>query len=400
MKEESFMRFKGIQLADDLPSSLVNIEGKKRSNLFTWRGQFSPQLIEALLHNYASKGNVVFDPFLGSGTVLLECALFGLTAYGCEINPAAVSFAKIYELINRPNETKDDAIACIEILVSKYTMDSSLFQDKNIENFESDLIDALVAENDEVTRTILLALVTGLDFEAKKLDVKRVNNVWGTLKKNIESLPYSKNRLCCFQQDARESSLSENSVDFVVTSPPYINVFNYHQNYRKSVERTGIDVLSVARSEIGANRKFRQNRFLTVVQYCMDMSQVFSELSRVCKKDAKIIFIVGRESNVRRTSFKNAKLITSVAIACGFNLEGEQERRFTNKFGEIIYEEILRFNILNFRTSGAVEESRHIGQKALQEALSYCDNEVIKEIKEAIEKSDRIDVSPLLNATG
>jgi len=391
------MKFKDINLSEDLPVSMVNIEDKTRSNLFTWRGQFSPQLIESILCNYAKQESVVFDPFLGSGTVLFESALLGLKASGCEINPAAVSFAKIYELINKPKKNVSLALARVEGFVSKYTNDLPLFKVESIDNFESELLSMYGAEDDDIARAVLLALITGMDFDAKKTDVKRINNVWGTLRANIENLPNSKKTLRCLHRDSRKTTISKNTVDFVVTSPPYINVFNYHQNYRKSVEKTGINVLSVAKSEIGANRKFRQNRFLTVVQYCMDMSQVFSELSRICKDDAKIIFIVGRESNVRRTAFKNAKLITGVAQACGFHLEGEQERVFTNKFGESIYEEILRFSISSKEISNAVEAAREIGRKSLKESLNYCENEVKTEIEEAIEKSKSIDVSPILN---
>ncbi|WP_338140452.1 DNA methyltransferase [Candidatus Marithrix sp. Canyon 246] len=86
---------KNLHLAESLPDSIVNIEDKIRNNMFTWRGQFSPQLIEHILINYSSQNDVVFDPFVGSGTVLYECALNKLEASGCEINPAAVSFAKI-----------------------------------------------------------------------------------------------------------------------------------------------------------------------------------------------------------------------------------------------------------------------------------------------------------------
>lgn len=394
------MKFRNISLNESLPDSLVNIKEKTRSNLFTWRGQFSPQLIEQLLCNYASETDVVFDPFLGSGTILFESALLGLKASGCEINPAAVSFAKIYELINKPRKNVIDSIGNIEKLVSKYTNDLPLFESADIKDFESEILDALSDETEDITRTILLALITGLDFETKKLDVKRINNVWGTLRSNIENLPQSKVKLRCYQRDSRKTSLNKKSVDFVVTSPPYINVFNYHQNYRKSIEKTGVDVLAVAKSEIGANRKFRQNRFLTVVQYCMDMSQVFCELGRICTDNAKIIFIVGRESNVRRTSFKNAMLITSVAKVCGFHLEGEQQRVFTNKFGESIYEEILRFSIVKSSVGDTLVESRKIGQKALKKALSYCEEEVKDEIKEALQKSNNIDVSPILKTKG
>lgn len=55
-----------------IPQALLDIEEKTRSNLFAWRGQFSPQLIEILLSAYCPPDSVVLDPFAGSGTVLFE----------------------------------------------------------------------------------------------------------------------------------------------------------------------------------------------------------------------------------------------------------------------------------------------------------------------------------------
>lgn len=383
--------FKNKSISESMPRDFVNIEDKKRSNLFSWRGQFSPQLIEQILLHYASSGDVIFDPFLGSGTVLYESALLGFDASGCEINPAAVSFSKVYELMTKPKDLVLLSIDKLDSFMSFY-----ITKQENIEELESNLINLLENSMNDIDITILMALITGLDFGAKKLTLKRVESTWDLLKKTIINFPEKQLNIKCFHNDSRCSPLNNNSIDFVITSPPYINVFNYHQNYRKSVESTGVDVLKVAKSEIGANRKFRQNRFLTVVQYCMDMAMVFQELHRVCKLDAKVIFIVGEESNVRRTAFKNAELIRNVAKSCGFSLLGKQQRVFKNKFGVLIYEDILRFNIVTDCNEDAIELAREIGRDALYNSISYCSEDVIDEIKEAYEKSKLISCSPLL----
>ena len=72
----------------------LNIANKYRSNPLRWKGQFSPQLVQVLLDKYSVNNSVVFDPFLGSGTVLLESGIAGLKASGTEINPAAVMLAQ------------------------------------------------------------------------------------------------------------------------------------------------------------------------------------------------------------------------------------------------------------------------------------------------------------------
>ena len=49
----------------DIPISeqILNISDKNRSNLFAWRGQFSPQLIEAILKAYCLPNSIILDPF-------------------------------------------------------------------------------------------------------------------------------------------------------------------------------------------------------------------------------------------------------------------------------------------------------------------------------------------------
>jgi len=385
--------FKTLPLKESLPESTVNIDEKERSNLFSWRGQFSPQLIESLILSYGNKDSVIYDPFLGSGTILHEAILLGLSAYGCEINPAALAFAKVYELSTQDRELIEESLSELNQIVSPF-----MHGDGELDDLHATLLSHLNQINSIPFHVIISALITALDFEAKKLTIKRLQSTWKNLHQAVFGLERSIKPIQAFHADARHCPLKDNSVDLVVTSPPYINVFNYHQNYRKSVESMGVDVLKVAKSEIGANRKFRQNRFLTVVQYCMDIAQVFLDLRRVCKCDGKVIFVVGRESNVRHTSFQNAELIRNVASSCGFSLEGEQHRVFKNKFGVDIYEEILRFSINNTVSIDTIECARKIGRNALSQAFKYADDNVHDELTDALEKSLKIEPSPLLEA--
>ena len=76
-----------------VPQELLDLESRERTNLFPWRGQFSPCLVEALLSKYASPNQCVFDPFAGVGTTLFEASRKQLASYGTEINPAAIAMA-------------------------------------------------------------------------------------------------------------------------------------------------------------------------------------------------------------------------------------------------------------------------------------------------------------------
>src|SRR5207244_9860645 len=140
----------------------------------------------------------------------------------------------------------------------------------------------------------------------------------------------------------KSTTLTNACIYLIITSPPYINVFNYHQNNRSAMELLGWDLLDIAKSEIGSNRKNRQNRFLTVVQYSLDMLDVLKEMRRLLRPNGRAIIVVGRESNVRGLSFKNGKLVAAIALGgADFCLEARQWRKFRNNFCYIIYADII-----------------------------------------------------------
>src|SRR5215218_3285563 len=54
--------------------------------LHPYLGKFVPQLAEVFLRRHARPGNLVWDPFAGSGTTLVEANAFGARAAGCDIS--------------------------------------------------------------------------------------------------------------------------------------------------------------------------------------------------------------------------------------------------------------------------------------------------------------------------
>jgi len=55
----------------------------------SYRACFKPQLPRFFIERLTRPGDVVYDPFMGRGTTLLEAALLGRRAAGCDINPIA-----------------------------------------------------------------------------------------------------------------------------------------------------------------------------------------------------------------------------------------------------------------------------------------------------------------------
>ena len=163
------------------------------------------------------------------------------------------------------------------------------------------------------------------------------------------------------------------------------------------MEMAGWNLLKIAKSEIGSNRKNRGNRFLTVVQYSIDIINALLEMKRVLKRDGRIVIIIGRESMVRGVSFQNYKMLSTLAIGgAGLELVCRQERKFINRFGEKIYEDILHFLPNGNSLSNSEEFARSVGTFFLGKALYEAKNDIREDIEIAINTSASIDESPLL----
>jgi hypothetical protein len=84
--------------------------------LHRYKGKFYPQLCRSLV-NIASidSGSLVLDPFMGSGTTLVECAVSGIDSIGFDLNPLAhlIAATKV-GLLQSDAKRLRDALASFE----------------------------------------------------------------------------------------------------------------------------------------------------------------------------------------------------------------------------------------------------------------------------------------------
>jgi 16S rRNA G966 N2-methylase RsmD len=378
----------------DIPQSLLNIENKNRSNLFPWRGQFSPQFVEALLTKYGQTNFRVLDPFAGSGTLIYEAGLKGIEAIASDINPSACRMAATYTFINETNKNRLKAICAVENALMKCLHESANDPGCIQNTFAHRLCESV---SNPLARILSEALIIRLDLYQQLLTDERVKLVWNKLRQLVLALPFSSRPVRVLNCDARTIPLPPQSIDLVITSPPYINVFNYHQQYRTSAEALGWDILEIAKSEIGANRKHRSNRFLTVIQYCLDIAECMNRLALICKPQSRIIFVVGRESRVRGIPFYNGELVSLLgAQAVRFELKMRQQRMFKNKFGQTIYEDILHFVNHGCETvRDVLPTARVIAGIVLDRARGSASDDTLMDIEQALTRVSETQPSPI-----
>jgi SAM-dependent methyltransferase len=388
-----------IRLPDEIELDIgrLNINLRSRTSRLPWRGQFSPELVEYFIDTICPDSEVILDPFCGSGTVLYEVASKGRRAVGLEVNPAAWHLAALAQFAFLPSNEKKDVLGCVSnIIFPAKSGSTDLFSTIS----PNGLLRAVKDESLHplVRQALAAILVVGMG-DNDEISIEAISRGGSSVLSVLRELVASSGAAECYLADARNVPLADESVDAIITSPPYINVFNYHHNYRSAVELLGWNPLEAARSELGANRKHRMNRFLTVIQYSMDMALCINDLLRVLRPDATAIIVVGRSSKVLGATFLNSAIILELLELSG-GVVGVQvaERYFTNRYGEKIFEDILIIRRAD-KTRIPEQQAREVGIKMLKAARRTVPSANRETLEQAIAMAAKVCVSPPLQLT-
>ncbi len=290
-----------------------------RIHEISYRACFKPQLPRFFIAHLTSVGDVVYDPFMGRGTTLIEAALMRRVPVGNDINPLARALVEprlncpsIGEIAARldaiPWETFTD-FAHTDLLAFYHP--SVLAKIEGLRNWliERDLSGRL----DMVDKWIRMVAINRLTGHSKgffsvytlppnqAVSVARqrkinqrlgqtppVRDVKGLILKKSKSLlslgGVRSPSHVLLSGDARcTPEIPSNSVSLVVTSPPFLDVVNYEQDNWLRCWFMGIDPAGVA---LAHHRSVAGWRVFII-------SAVLKELARVVKAGGHIAFEVG-----------------------------------------------------------------------------------------------------------
>jgi hypothetical protein len=139
-----------------------------------------------------------------------------------------------------------------------------------------------------------------------------MNKARRTLEAGIPAL-----RGTIFRGDARSVKMQDESVDFIVTSPPYLSVLDYSWNNWIRVWW------------LGGDRRAEQQKLMrsgVETNYRKFMREVCREMFRVLKPDSAFVIVVGdvkkAKSNGTANIINSALLIAEEATQEGFEVEG------------------------------------------------------------------------------
>lgn len=85
---------------------------------YKYPARFSPSFVRAAVESFSQPGDVVFDPYVGGGTTLVESMALGRRSVGCDVNSLAVFVAGVKTMVLTDNEVAEVITWATEVVQS------------------------------------------------------------------------------------------------------------------------------------------------------------------------------------------------------------------------------------------------------------------------------------------
>lgn len=350
-----------------------------------------PQVARTLLHEYRPEGkfDLIFDPYMGSGTTLVEACVAGIDSVGTDLNPLARLMAQVktthYEEAQIQREfscIQADLIFYQESWVKDRDFDrisncSFWYSEANL--LKLSYLQQLIEEHSHNRDFFLLTLMEVVrevsftrngEFKRFRMSAEalaRFNpNVFELFERKVirnlkglhqfNQIPTRKKALICDFNSAQEipaNLLSPQSVDMVITSPPYGDSHTtvaYGQFSRWANEWLGdrtasqLDNLLMGgqrtreeryttcsiRHELDAIRTADEKRYWEVVSFLNDYSASIAQVANTVRQGGIVCYVVG-DRRVKNIQIPLDYFTAEMFEACGFAHQITLVREIPNK---------------------------------------------------------------------
>lgn len=316
----------------------------------SYRACFKPQLPRFFIERLTKPQDMVYDPFMGRGTTLMEAALMGRNVVGNDVNPLSrflcqprlypPRMEEVTERLssidwNKPMAIEQGERDDLEPFYHPETLTQLLsLRGAFLAEEQGNHVDAwirMVATNRLTGHSPGFFSVYTLPpnqavipkrqriINEKRQQIPEAKNVAAIITKKSKALLSKlseqeraglaavRSTFLTGQADAAEGIASE-SVDLVVTSPPFLDVIDYRTDNWLRCWFNGFDSMSLPISQLRKPKDWVEK-----------MSDVFLELKRVLKKGGWIAFEVGE---VGKGKLLLEELVVEAAMSAGLRAHG------------------------------------------------------------------------------
>ncbi len=358
-------------------------------NFHAFAAKFPPQLPRLFIEGLTTPSEVVLDPMMGSGTTIVEAFLSGRRAVGFDIDPLAIKICHVkvtplsieqirdagVKLLGRASRLVDSAKVEHE-LAKRFDEPTKKFIDYwflpstqrellalslSIEAisepelrrfFELCFSSIIITKSGGVSMARDLAH-TRPHFDKTKKPKNALEQYNQRMKKNLKSLAdvaKGTGKTTIQVGDARQLALANDSIDLIVTSPPYANAIDYMRAHKFSLVWFDMDVKSLSElrsTYIGSERTTKAlyaaipkyadqitqelvakdaSKASILRKYFVEMQGAICEMYRVLKPGSAAIIVVGT-STMRGIDVQTHLCLADIGAGVGFDVVGVVARQ-------------------------------------------------------------------------
>lgn len=336
--------------------------------------KFLPNVVKKLIERYAVNNGIIADLFAGCGTTLVEAKIHGIRSIGTDVNPVATLITKSKIT---PIEPKFLSGECEKMINSFSLFDENKFanmpQNEKLDYWfspsEKNKISFLYGNiinnvSDEQVRVFLLVCLSHIlkncsrwlqsstkpqvdpnknitdPFVAFKSHCKQMQQKNELFYNELFLKGFLNVRCDIREEDARNTSIESNSIDIVITSPPYVTSYEYadiHQltgywfeyfsdisQFRKLFIGTSYSdnketkVSSMLGAKIVEDLYDKDKKVARdVANYFNDMQKVANEMYRILKKNGYACIVIGN-TTIRDVHIRSAEVFFDLLKMAGF----------------------------------------------------------------------------------
>lgn len=358
----------------ELPEKLRT---KHVHRLHPYLGKFIPQLAEIFLRKYFCKEQTVLDPFVGSGTTLVQANELGINSIGSDISIFNVLLSKaksnsydidvlenetndlLYELqqkfhevsfltdneIKGQNRIKTSNQYLLNWFSPKALLELLLYKE-SIENYSNRKLFKIILSRS--ARSARLTTHFDLDFPKKPITeeywcykhrrncrpvneaAKFLNRYTFDTVKRVKEFAKKRTNSTVKLFHGNCQYIEFPIIDGVITSPPYVGLIDYHNQHKYAYELLEIEDRSdeeIGAATNGTSMKAKE-------KYINEIAAVFNNVAKFLKSNGVFIVVAGDKANLYPSIFEKTNLVLVDKIERHVN---RRTGRRSNNFFETVF---------------------------------------------------------------
>ena len=390
---------------------LENVKNEERLGIHSFHryyGKLIPAIPRAAIREFTSEGDMIFDPFVGSGTTAVESIYANRKFIGVEINPLSVMITEIktsnYDTellknienklivmfehdeeivedeekpycINREHWFKDfvqEDLVKIRRNIYKVLLELPENERSKYEKFLLGVLSAIVKQ---VSNADTMHVFPGISKRMRRLESEgKVNiNVFDTFKRGLRKrIKYVEEfgthstsaNIILGDSSNVDLSLYKNKVDLIVTNPPYISSVRYAETLKLELYWMGIcknqkEYTELSNSMIGndhISKKIYQEKHTTKYDFINDYIDI---LYNVDPKQAEVVY---EFFNLMEQVILNAQLVLKPGKKLVMKISDSKIRKIKVPTGKLLTQIALEngFKLIDYFNDKINENSRSL----------------------------------------